>query len=241
MTSMCYQLVAAIAAMSMLAPSPLIAQTDAAPRVSGYISLVTDYRSRGLSQSDGRGAAQIGLDYQHPRGFFIGGWASTVEFAVENAVDGRRRTELDYYVGYEWRLDDWAATATLARYTYPGGSSEYDYSEITGGVSYRDRLFLTSSRTSEYGSRRVAAIGHELVLALPIQWGMELGATIGRFELEHIPASRYTYWNIGLTKLVGRYSIDLRFHDNTYGITNYLGDPAPDQWVLALSYALLDR
>lgn len=205
------------------------------------MTLATDYRNRGLSQSNGNAALQLGVDYQLARGAFLGAWASTVDFEAEDTLASRRRVELGLYAGYDWQLDDWGATVALTRYGYPSGPPYSDYDEISAGVRYRDRVFLTAYLTSGFGSREVSAASQELTFALPVPWDMELGATIGRLELDNIPGSRYTYWNIGLSKPFRRLSIDLRFHANTYGVTNYLGEPNPDQWVLSLSYGFLDR
>lgn len=222
--------------------APYAAAQAPTSRLSAYLTLTTDYRNHGLSQSNGQPALQLGVDYQHPRGFFLGAWASTVDYEAEEALASRRRVELDLYAGYDWQIDDWGATVAITRYGYPSAPPYYsDYDEISAGVRYRDRVFFTASLTSDFGTRDLSSASHELTFALPVPWDMELGATIGRFELDNIPESRYTYWNIGLSKPLRRLSIDLRFHDNNYGVTNYLGKPSPEQWVLSLSYGFLDR
>lgn len=230
-----------VAATLLCSAAPCAVAQAPTSRLSAYLTLTTDYRSRGLSQSDGDPALQLGVDYQHRRGFFLGAWTSTVDFEAEDTLANRRRVELDLYAGYDWQLDDWGATVALTQYSYPSGPPYTDYDEISAGVRYRDRVFLTASLTSDFGARDVSAASHELTFALPVPWDMELGATIGRFELDNIPESRYTYWNIGLSKPLRRFSIDLRFHDNTYRVTNYLGSPNPEQWVLSLSYGFFDR
>jgi uncharacterized protein (TIGR02001 family) len=210
-------------------------------QLSGYLTVASDYRRYGLSQTDGHAAVQLGIDYEHARGWFAGAWASTVDFEAEETLENPRRAELDLYAGYDWERDDWGVTVTVTRYGYPDGPPYSDYDELSAGIRFRDRLFATVSRTSGFGSRDSAALSRELTLALPVPGGLELGATVGRFELEDVPASRYTYWNAGLSKSFGRFVVDLRFHDNTYEVTNYLGEPSPDEWVLSVSYGFLNR
>jgi uncharacterized protein (TIGR02001 family) len=228
---------AAVATLALWAAAVTTAGAQPAPpRLSGYVTVTTDYGNRGLSQTDGQAALQAGLDYQHPSGLFAGALVSNVEFAVEEGEEDRRRTELDYYLGYDWQRDGWALTATLARYTYPGAGSAYDYNEITAGVRFRDRVYLTTSRTGDFASNALEVSNHELTVVLPLRRGFELGATVGRTELDPIPAGAYTHWNVGVSKLAGRFSVDLRFHDNDYGITTYLGAEDPDRWVLSVTY-----
>lgn len=206
------------------------------PQLGGYVTLTTDYRNRGLSQTDGHSALQAGIDYSLPSGLFVGAAASNVEYAVEAGDASRRRAELDVYLGYDWQLEGWALTATLARYAYPGASSGDGYNELTAGVRFGDRVYLTTSRTGGFGTAGIEAVNHELTAVLPLRGGFELGATLGRAELDGIPGSAYGHWNLGLSKLAGPFSVDLRYHDNRYGITTYLGDARPDTWVLSLTY-----
>ena len=52
----------------------------------------------------------------------------------------------------------------------------------------------------------------------------------GAAEIEH--------WNIGVSKLIGRMALDLRYYDGDYSWRNYLGDPDAERYVLSASYAL---
>ena len=229
---------AALAVTLSIAAAPAARAQPREPRLSGYVTLTTDYRNRGLSQTDGEPALQAGIDYQHSRGWFIGAFASNVEFAAEAGDSDRRETEIDAYLGYDWQLDDWALTATFARYSYAGAGDDA-YDELTAGVRFRDRVYLTTSRTHGFGSRGLEASNHELTVIVPLRFGLELGATIGRAEIERIPSSAYSHWNVGISKLVGRASFDLRFYDDSYGITTYLGDAGPNQWVVSVTYGFL--
>jgi uncharacterized protein (TIGR02001 family) len=66
--------------------------------LSGYLVLTTDYVWRGVTQSDGDPAVQLGGDIAFSSGIYAGLWASTVD--IESAGDGQRDTELTYYLGY---------------------------------------------------------------------------------------------------------------------------------------------
>ena len=48
--------------------------------VSGHVALTTDYKFRGISQSDESAAIQGGFDVAFEPGFYIGTWGSSVDF-----------------------------------------------------------------------------------------------------------------------------------------------------------------
>jgi uncharacterized protein (TIGR02001 family) len=223
----------ALAVVASLAADRAAAQLTYS-RLSGYAALSTDYRNRGLSQTYGEPAAQLGLDYAHSSGWFAGAFLSNVEYAAQ---DDERDTELDVYGGYDWKLDDWALTAMLTRYAYPGAGSHYE--EVSVGVRYRDRIYLTTSRTRGFVPGGLETPNHELTVSWPFDYEVELGATLGRSRIEGIPSSAYLHWNVGVSKLIGRVTVDVRYYDNDYEITTYIGDARPDQWVLSVSYALV--
>jgi uncharacterized protein (TIGR02001 family) len=220
--------------------TPVLAQSDTST-LSAYVALASDYRNRGLSQTDGHGALQVGVDYQHSSGFFLGGWGSNVEYRSETSYDQPRDLEIDYYAGYDWRRADWSVTLTLGRYTYPGAGESYDYNEVTARAGFRDRVFLDVSYTDDFFSRRRSAIGQALGVALPLPGDAELGASLGRFTSESVYGNRYTYWNVGVSKVVGRVSVDLRYYANSYPVEGYLGEPDAEHWVASITYGIVPR
>src|SRR5215510_2933405 len=62
--------------------------------VTSTITATNDYEFRGFSQSATDPALQASLDYAHDRGWYIGAWASNVDFGPAD-VD----FELDLYTG----------------------------------------------------------------------------------------------------------------------------------------------
>ncbi len=222
-----------LAVVALLAVDAASAQSRPS-RLSGYVTVATDYRNRGLSQTDGAPALQAGVDYEHSSGWFTGAFASNVEYA---APYDERDVEVDIYAGYDWELDDWALTATLTRYVYDGAQNEY--SELAAGVRFRDRVYFTTSRTSGYVPGGLEMSNHELTLMWPLDRGLEFAATAGRARIEGVASSAYSHWNVGLSKLFSRVSLDVRFYDNDYEITTYIGGAHPDQWVLSVTYGFL--
>src|SRR5688500_5572232 len=66
----------------------------------GNLTLTSDYRFRGVSQTFGDPAIQGGLDFTLPSNFYIGTWASMVDKEI---YANTRGFELDIYGGYKWR------------------------------------------------------------------------------------------------------------------------------------------
>ena len=71
---------------------------------SANVTLTSDYVFRGVSQTDEDPAIQGGFDLSHDSGFYIGAWASNVDFNEEDstdpAADDAADMELDLKVGY---------------------------------------------------------------------------------------------------------------------------------------------
>ncbi|MDB5687190.1 MAG: hypothetical protein JWR77_1779 [Rhizorhabdus sp.] len=116
------------AACTMLAATPAFAQEETKPiTVSGSVGLVSDYRFRGVSQSDEEFAVQGGLTATHESGFYVGTWASNLSGW---GTFGGSNTELDLYGGFKYALPNGVTIdAGLLWYMYPGGASDTDFAE----------------------------------------------------------------------------------------------------------------
>lgn len=225
---------AALAALCLAA-----SQAEAQLEPSGldvYVTLATDYLHRGMSQTDADAALQVGIDYRHRTGFFVGAWASNVEYRTERLRARPRDREVDYYVGIDRRRDRWSWTATLAHYTYPGGSFDYDYSEFSVGASFKQRFSYRASYSDDLLSVGHAALGQELGIGIPLPKNMELGAALGHFRTSDIPGGDFVHFNVGVSKLVAAFTFDLRYYDTNYALTTHLGRPADRRWVASFSY-----
>ena len=125
---------------SETAPPPAIT-------VSGSVAIASDYRFRGISQSDREMAVQGGITIAHDSGFYVGTWASNL---AGWGTFGGANMELDVIGGYKTKLSDSATLdAGLTWYFYPGGADKTDFAEpyvkltgtsgpatLTAGVAY---------------------------------------------------------------------------------------------------------
>jgi uncharacterized protein (TIGR02001 family) len=122
-----------------------------AAEVSGNVALTTDYKFRGISQTDESPAIQGGFDVAFEPGFYIGTWGSSVDFdANGDGYDGS--LELDYYAGWTGPVGDtdFAIDVGYMYYDYPGDNGdEGDYQEFYVGGSWKD-LSLQVNYSDDY-------------------------------------------------------------------------------------------
>jgi uncharacterized protein (TIGR02001 family) len=108
---------------------------DAPAQVSGSATVVSDYRYRGISLSDGGPAAQAGVAYDAPGGWYAGAFVSTVKF---DAYREERGVQAIGSAGYAWRMASGLTLDGGANYVALTASPRYTYPEIHGGFTFRD-------------------------------------------------------------------------------------------------------
>ena len=119
-----------VVAQAQSTPEDKVAADTAPPSaitVSGSATIATDYRFRGVSQSDREMAVQGGITVAHEGGFYVGTWASNLSGW---GTFGGANMELDLIGGYKAKLADNATLdAGLTWYMYPGGADKTDFAE----------------------------------------------------------------------------------------------------------------
>ncbi|MFC7518475.1 TorF family putative porin [Herbaspirillum sp. GCM10030257] len=107
---------------------------------TGNLTLASDYRFRGISQTFGKPTIQGGFDYAHSSGFYVGNWNSNVS-GVQ--YPGGASLEMDFYAGYKFTpVEDLTADVGLLYYYYPGATigttgEKFDNTEIYIGATYK--------------------------------------------------------------------------------------------------------
>lgn len=115
--------------LALLAAAPALAQDEEKlVTVSGSVGLVSDYRFRGVSQTDKEMGVQGGITLSHASGFYAGTWGSNL---AGWGTFGGSNTELDLFGGYKLALGDGLSLdAGLTWYMYPGGADKTDFAEL---------------------------------------------------------------------------------------------------------------
>lgn len=103
---------------------------------TGNANLYSDYRFRGISQTNKKPAFQGGFDVAHASGFYVGNWNSNVDANFYNGGN----LEMDFYGGYKLSLGDFALDFGALYYYYPGsgqvGTTSVHNLEFYAGAGY---------------------------------------------------------------------------------------------------------
>ena len=186
----------------------------AAAEVSAYATATTDFVWRGVTQSDGDPALQLGADLSIATGIYLGFWGSTID--ISNGPTRQRDTQVNYYIGYVApSARDWSFGGHIVAYTFPGAESDidYDYLEIALTANYDDRLWFEYSYSDDlyHSGRRSHNFDIYAEHALAAAWTFGVGA--GYYDVSSLTGSGYANWQLGVTHSIKRVDIDLRYHD----------------------------
>lgn len=222
-----------------MALSLLLFTTAAGAQVSGSAALLSDYRYRGVSLSDGRPAAQVSLAFDGKGGWYAGLLAASVR------PDGQTRTQVLAYLGVARPLRaglDWDAGI---EYSAIAGDSGYDYPQFYLGLaSGRSSLRLYYAR--HYFGQPLPVVYAELDHTWPLGGRWLLLAHMGllRREGPTYPrdSGRYrTDTRLGLGLDWHGYDLQLAWTAARGGLGTYPfvepydGPPPRQAWVLSLS------
>lgn len=128
-------LCAAAAVATAFASTAAFAE-DAAPAapasdftITGSVAIASQYRFRGISQSDQKPVVQGSLTVSHKSGFYVSTWASSA--SAGNSAVNIGGTEIDVYGGYTAPIAKTGITfdGGLYGYLYPGSAA------VAGGIS----------------------------------------------------------------------------------------------------------
>ncbi|MCO1335067.1 TorF family putative porin [Microbulbifer sp. OS29] len=120
--------------------SLLVLAQQSQAELSSTVNLTTDYTFNGVSQTQNDPALQASLDYGFDSGWYIGTWASNVDFGKDEDTN----LELDFYGGKFLKLNEKVSLDLgAAYYTYHGdedSSDDYAYPEAYAKLGYSSNL-----------------------------------------------------------------------------------------------------
>ena len=123
--------------------------------VSGDITLTSDYRFRGISNSDNHPTLQGSVSLVHDSGLYAGVWASHIDLGIGTS------TEIDYYLGYNRALnEDASLDLSYTYYDYPHAVDEAkaDYGEFAAIYAHNNAFITGDTATfSVYYSPKFTA------------------------------------------------------------------------------------
>lgn len=200
-------------AFAMFATPAFAQDSEAAPEaqssvtVSGGATLVSDYRFRGISQTDKRFAVQGTFTVSHDSGLYATVWGSSIDDYVAAGSD----QEIDLVLGWKKDFDGTVVDLGVLYYYYPGsGGVNSDFVEPYVSVSHTFGP-VTGKLTAAYAPKQNAlTIGNgkedNLYLAgdfsagipgTPLSATAHVGHSFGPSYLTI--GDEYTDWSAGLS------------------------------------------
>jgi len=199
----------ALAASLLLSALPTVSQAEEASPLTFNVSLTSDYRYRGISQTRLKPALQGGLDYAGPNGLYVGAWASTIKWIKDSGGDAN--VEIDVYGGWKGEVaKDLTLDAGVLTYNYPSNklSPSANTAEIYGALSYGPAtLKYSHSVTNLFGFANSKNSGYiDLSAAFDLGDGLTLAPHVGYQKVAHLSAASYTDYSLTLSKTFGAWT-----------------------------------
>jgi len=212
--------------------APLILSMAAAPAaaedlgagfsVNGGATLVSDYRFRGISQTDRDFALQGSFSLSHESGLYATVWGSSIDDYVAAGADA----ELDLIVGYKHSFGDTTIDGGVLYYFYPGNCCDIptDFVEPYVSVSHAFGP-LTAKATAAYAPKQKAlSVGNgkednfylagDLSYAIPktpVSLTAHFGHSFGPSYLTI--GDEYSDWSLGASVTKGNFTAGLSYVD----------------------------
>jgi uncharacterized protein (TIGR02001 family) len=211
--------------------APAIAQAQTAPAapasphtLTGNISLVSEYRFRGIDQTFGQPALQGGFDYAHSSGIYVGNWNSNVS---EGAGFPGGNLEMDFYGGWKKSFGDFGLDIGAIYYYYPGtdasgftnngktGNGKVNNKEVYIGGSWKFLSLKYFYSVDDYfsvpdtkGSNYV-----DLGFSYDLGSGWGVNAHYGVLKFKNVTNGDYNDWKLGVTKDINGWVLGAAYVD----------------------------
>jgi uncharacterized protein (TIGR02001 family) len=220
--------------LGLAAATPAFAQdAPTAPpppvTINGTVAVVSDYRFRGISQTDGNFAIQGGLTITHESGFYVSIWGSSVDDYV--TASGQGHQEMDLIGGFKKTVGGTTFDIGALYYVYPktklaGDPSASDFIEPYADISHTFGP-LTAKATVNYAPKQKALsldqvgpandnvyLAGDFTFAVPkapISLTAHIGHTWGPSWLSI--GKEYTDWNLGASYTYKVLSFGIQYVD----------------------------
>ena len=161
---------------------------------SANVGLFSEYRFRGVKQTEDAPAIQGGFDLSHSSGIYLGNWNSNVEF-------GNTSLEMDFYAGYSFDIGDLNIDIGDLYYYYPDNSGQTP--NINSNEVYAIASYGPFSGGYHYFTTEWFGVGDDsgstymqINIDLPITEKLTLSAHAGSSDIEGAVGSNYEDYSI---------------------------------------------
>ncbi len=221
-----------VAMSALTLAMPAFAQdAEAAPEetkaitINGTAAVVSDYRYRGISQTDKNFAVQGSITATHESGVYASVWGSSVDDYIAGGAD----QEIDLIGGFKKTFGATTVDVGAIYYYYPGSSQiipdfDSDFAEFYGsvsqaigpvtakvGVSYAPKQ---SALTIGFGKEDNFYANLGLSATIP-DTGFGLSGSVGHsFSESYLSGGiKYTDWSLGASYTTGPVTLGITYVD----------------------------
>jgi uncharacterized protein (TIGR02001 family) len=186
--------------------------------ITANVTLASEYRYRGIAQTNSKPAIQGGFDYAHESGFYAGNWNSNISW-VSDTYQGANPVvsapiEMDFYAGFKKEVTEGVTLdGGVLQYYYPTSNlpttaGNPNTTEVYAAGTYSFATLKYSYSLSDLFGQLGSKGSSYVDLALNYDTGVEgivLNAHVGYQKVAGSanPNSSYTDWKLGLTKDLG--------------------------------------
>jgi uncharacterized protein (TIGR02001 family) len=211
-------------------------------QISGTASVVSDYRYRGITLSDWKPAAQLGLTYDDPVGWYAGAFGSTVRLAPP-AGPGFQAT---VFGGFASRIASGISLDAGGDYSTFTGAAGDNYGEVYLGVA-SENVSARIYYSPDYFGQRANAVYGEInavqPLIDPLSVVLHVGFLTTRAYSQYSPYGARSWQNvvdgrIGLGANFDLFRLELAWVgiSSANGAYQITGSRSPNTVVLTVSH-----
>ena len=182
------------------------ASASAAGEWSANAGVSNNYIWRGLTQTTNEAAVSGGIDYADESGFYVGTWASNVQYAADDVYS----YEHDIYFGFGGEVGEVGYDVGYLYYNYDE-EANFDFAEIYGSISIQGftlGLNILAHTEADEAPGQDFGFGEALYAyadyGFEVKEGLELGFHIGYHEGDFAEAFNgvegYVDYNVSIAK-----------------------------------------
>jgi len=192
---------------------------NAVEGLSANVAVSSNYIWRGASQTNNQPAVSGGIDYEAASGFYVGMWASNVDFGDDTSA------EADVYAGYSFDAGEVEFDVGYIFYGFPG-CGECDASELYASASWQvftvgAFVLADSEADADFGDSSYVYVD----VAFEVAKDLELAFHYGLYSFEG--DGDYSDYGVSLSK------------DNfTFSITDVDDNAVEGNVLIAVSYSV---
>lgn len=202
----------AVTTLAIMSGAVFAADAPALPfglSFSGSAAVTTDYRFRGVTQTENDPAVQAGFTLAHASGLYFGLWGSNVNFG-----SGTPSLELDPSLGYATTLEAFSSKPTVdvgvVYYNYPS-ASDLNWAELYGKLGFKsviaegDSILTNLNYTNDYAGK--SADSWNVNVGYSVPFGSSGFGGVAAVGYTVVDEDKYTFngddnyvdWKVGVT------------------------------------------